>query len=129
MIKGSKVLREVDLQEKRTYVLIPMVEEPYYSIPMWFHQWLYRPEVKPLLQILRHQVQLLQSKLLHLLRSLALLIWLHRRVHKIVVVLRQVTHHCRNPKMNQRENPLALLKSVMRFVVKRILVFYHEISF
>jgi hypothetical protein len=33
MIKGSKVLREVDLQEKRTYVLIPMVEEPYFSIP------------------------------------------------------------------------------------------------
>ena len=33
MIKGSKVLREVDLQEKRTYVPIPMVEEPYFSIP------------------------------------------------------------------------------------------------
>jgi hypothetical protein len=34
MIKGSKVLREVDLQEKRTYVPIPMVEEPYFSIPV-----------------------------------------------------------------------------------------------
>jgi hypothetical protein len=33
MTKGSKVLREVDLQEKRTYVPIPMVEEPYFSIP------------------------------------------------------------------------------------------------
>jgi hypothetical protein len=33
MIKGSKVLREVDLREKRTYVPIPMVEEPYFSIP------------------------------------------------------------------------------------------------
>lgn len=33
MIKGSKVLREVDLQEKRTYVPFPMVEEPYFSIP------------------------------------------------------------------------------------------------
>jgi hypothetical protein len=32
MIKGSKVLKEVDLQEKRTYVLIPMVEEPYFLI-------------------------------------------------------------------------------------------------
>jgi hypothetical protein len=34
MIKGSKVLREVDLQKKRTYVPIPMVEEPYLSIPV-----------------------------------------------------------------------------------------------
>jgi hypothetical protein len=34
MIKGSKVFREVDLQEKRTYVPIPMVEEPYFSIPV-----------------------------------------------------------------------------------------------
>jgi hypothetical protein len=34
MIKGSKVLREVDLQEKRTYVLILMVVEPYFSIPV-----------------------------------------------------------------------------------------------
>jgi hypothetical protein len=29
----------------------------------------------------------------------------------------------------QRENPLALVKGVMRIVFKRILVFYHEISF
>jgi hypothetical protein len=33
MIKGSKLLREVDLLEKRTYVPILMVEEPYFSIP------------------------------------------------------------------------------------------------
>jgi hypothetical protein len=33
MIKGSKVLRDVDLQEKRMYVPFPMVEEPYFSIP------------------------------------------------------------------------------------------------
>jgi hypothetical protein len=33
MIKGSKVLREVDLQEKRTHVPIPIVKEPYFSIP------------------------------------------------------------------------------------------------
>jgi hypothetical protein len=33
MIKGIKVLREVDLQENRTYGLFPMVEEPYFSIP------------------------------------------------------------------------------------------------
>jgi hypothetical protein len=33
MIKESKVLREVDFQEKRTYVPILMVEEPYFSIP------------------------------------------------------------------------------------------------
>jgi hypothetical protein len=33
MTKGSKVLREADLQEKRTYVPFPMVEEPYFSIP------------------------------------------------------------------------------------------------
>jgi hypothetical protein len=32
MIKGSKVLREVDLQEKRMYVPFSMVEEPYFSI-------------------------------------------------------------------------------------------------
>jgi hypothetical protein len=36
MIKGSKVLREVDLQEKRMYVPILMVEEPYFSIPTVF---------------------------------------------------------------------------------------------
>jgi hypothetical protein len=34
IIKGSKVLREVDLQEKRMFVSIPMVEEPYFSIPI-----------------------------------------------------------------------------------------------
>jgi hypothetical protein len=34
MIKGSKVLREVDLQEKRIHVPFPMVEEPYFSIPI-----------------------------------------------------------------------------------------------
>jgi hypothetical protein len=34
MIKGSKVLREVDLQEKRMYVLFLMVEEPYFLIPV-----------------------------------------------------------------------------------------------
>jgi hypothetical protein len=34
MIKGSQVFRKIDLQEKRTYVLIPMVEEPYFSIPV-----------------------------------------------------------------------------------------------
>jgi hypothetical protein len=34
MIKGSKVLREVDLKEKRMYVPFPMVEEPYFSIPI-----------------------------------------------------------------------------------------------
>jgi hypothetical protein len=33
MIKGIKVLREVDLQENRTYGLFPIVEEPYFSIP------------------------------------------------------------------------------------------------
>jgi hypothetical protein len=33
MIKGSKVIKEVDLQEKRTYVPFPMVEEPYFSKP------------------------------------------------------------------------------------------------
>jgi hypothetical protein len=33
MIKGSKVLEEVDLQEKRVYFPISMVEEPYFSIP------------------------------------------------------------------------------------------------
>jgi hypothetical protein len=33
MIKGSKVLREVDIQEKRTYVPLTMVEKPYFSIP------------------------------------------------------------------------------------------------
>jgi hypothetical protein len=33
LIKRSKVLREVDLQKKRTHVPIPMVEEPYFSIP------------------------------------------------------------------------------------------------
>jgi hypothetical protein len=34
IIKGSKVLREIDLQEKRMFVSIPMVEEPYFSIPI-----------------------------------------------------------------------------------------------
>jgi hypothetical protein len=34
MIKGSKVLREVNLRENRMYVPIPMVEEPYFSIPV-----------------------------------------------------------------------------------------------
>jgi hypothetical protein len=34
MIKGSKVLREVDLQKKGMCVPIPMVEEPYFSIPV-----------------------------------------------------------------------------------------------
>ena len=33
MIKESKVLREVDLQEKMIYVPFPMVEEPYFSLP------------------------------------------------------------------------------------------------
>jgi hypothetical protein len=32
MIKGSTVLQELDLQEKRMYVPILMVEEPYFSI-------------------------------------------------------------------------------------------------
>jgi hypothetical protein len=36
MIKGSKVLREVDLKENRTYVPISMVEESYFSIPTMF---------------------------------------------------------------------------------------------
>jgi hypothetical protein len=34
IIKGSKVLREVDFHEKRMFVSIPMVEEPYFSIPI-----------------------------------------------------------------------------------------------
>jgi hypothetical protein len=33
MMTGSKVLREVDLQEKRTYIPFSMVEESYFSIP------------------------------------------------------------------------------------------------
>jgi hypothetical protein len=34
IIKESKVLREVDLPKKRTYVPFSMVEEPYFSIPI-----------------------------------------------------------------------------------------------
>ena len=33
MIRGSTVPREINLEEKRTYVPMPMVEEPYFSIP------------------------------------------------------------------------------------------------
>jgi hypothetical protein len=93
MIYGGKILREVDLQEKRTYIQFSMVEEPYFS---WSHQQSYRLWVKPLLQMLHDLMQLLQSKKLHLLRILTLS-RLHRKVQKTVVVLCQVTHHCRSP--------------------------------
>ena len=33
MIRGSMVPREINLEEKRTHVPMPIVEEPYFSIP------------------------------------------------------------------------------------------------
>jgi hypothetical protein len=72
MVKGSKVLREVDLQEKRTYVPISMFKEPYFSI---------HAEVPPIV----------------ILCSLALLSWLCRLVQKIVIVLHLVRHHYMSP--------------------------------
>jgi hypothetical protein len=100
MIKGSNALREVDLQENRMYVLILMVEESYFSIlvevpPKVVPTGSETPSTK-----VASPVQLLQSKMLHLLCSLILLRQLHMRVQKTVVVLYQVTHHCRSPRAN-----------------------------
>jgi hypothetical protein len=89
MIKGSKVLREVDREENRTYFPITMVDEPYFSIPAEVPPKVLPTKVKPLLQMLHH-----------LLRSLSLLSWLHRRVQKTVIVLCQVMHHSMSPKTN-----------------------------
>jgi hypothetical protein len=79
MMTGSKVLREVDLQEKRTYVPFPMVEESYFSILTLVPPTIIPTVSETLLQMLHHQVQLLQSKKLHLLHILALS-RLHRKV-------------------------------------------------
>ena len=98
IIKSSKVLIEVDLQEKRTYVLIPMVEEPYFLMPIEVPPTAVLTRSETLLQMLYHLVQLLKSKMFHLLCSLAHLSRLHMRVHKIVAVLYQETHHCRSPR-------------------------------
>jgi hypothetical protein len=62
MIKGSKVLREVDLQEKRMYVPFSMVEEPYFSIPIVVPPTVIPTMGEPLLQMWHHLVQLLHSK-------------------------------------------------------------------
>jgi hypothetical protein len=34
MIRGSMVAREISLQEKRVYVPTPMVEEPFFTLPI-----------------------------------------------------------------------------------------------
>jgi hypothetical protein len=77
------------------YVLISMVEEPYFSILVVVPPTVVPTAGETPMQMLHHLVQLLQSKLLHLLCNLVLLSQLHRRVHKIVVVLHHVMHHCR----------------------------------
>jgi hypothetical protein len=64
MINGSMAPQEIDLQEKRVFAPIAMVEEPYFSIPVEV-QPLVVLQVKPLLQMLHHQVQQLVSKILH----------------------------------------------------------------
>jgi hypothetical protein len=47
--------------------------------------------------MLHHLVQVVESKLHHLLCRLALLSRLRKRVHKIVIVLYLVRHHYRSP--------------------------------
>ena len=34
MIRGSMVLREIDLEEKRVYVPTPIIQEPFFSLPV-----------------------------------------------------------------------------------------------
>jgi hypothetical protein len=34
MIRGSKAAREINLEEKRVFVPIPMVQEPYSTLPI-----------------------------------------------------------------------------------------------
>jgi len=34
MIRGSMVPREIDLEEKRVYVPNPMIQEPFFSLPV-----------------------------------------------------------------------------------------------
>jgi hypothetical protein len=60
---------------------------------------------------------------------------------QVILFRKNPSNLCKYPKVNiiiciiwvqlemQRENPLALVKGVLRIVFKRILVFYHEINF
>jgi hypothetical protein len=103
MIKGSKVLREVNLQENRMYVPILMVEEPYFSIlvvvpPMVVPTGgetptanVASPSATTTEQVASPSAQPSSSE------SVA------QKVHKTLMVLHQVTHYCRSTKMNQNQ--------------------------
>ena len=34
MVRGSMVPREIDLEEKRVYAPTPMIQEPFFSVPV-----------------------------------------------------------------------------------------------